>query len=433
MIPRYQKKEISDIWSDHNRFKTFLQIELALLNALEKKNIVAKGTAKTIMATAKINPDRILEIEKVVHHDVIAFCSSITEQVPEEIGKFFHFGVTSSDILDTCITLQIRQSLDIIIPALETLCSTLKDKAIQYKKLITIGRSHGMYAEPMSFGQKFLSSYAEFSRRLHDLKQFYATELTGQLSGAVGNYTIIDTEIEKEALASLNLTPENVSTQIIPRDRIAKLVSINGLMAAAIERLATEIRLLHHSDIAELHEGFTKGQKGSSIMPHKKNPISGENLCGLARVLKSHITIALENIPLWHERDISHSSAERLFIPDNLGLTLYAIDRLNSTVANLVIHEEKIEQKVKDNFNYLSSYYLHYFIAKTNLSRESLYEIVQHASFSSNNIDEFQAAIKSKAKEKGLNIDQLPTPNYNEIKSIYTKSVESVYERTLGK
>ncbi len=430
MIPRYEQKEITKIWSDQNRFETFLKIELSLLESLEKAKKIPKKTSEQIRSEVNINPLRVTEIEKTVHHDVIAFCTSVTEQLPQEVGRFFHFGVTSSDILDTCMTLQIRESLDLIIPAVEKLCQTLKEQSIKYKDLLTIGRSHGMHAEPMSFGLKFLSAYSEFSRRLDDLKMFYQTELTGQISGAVGNYTIIDTEIEKETLSKLKLNVEPVSTQVIPRDRVAKLVSIHALLGSAIERISTEIRLLHHSDIGELHEGFSKGQKGSSIMPHKKNPISGENLCGIARILKSHIYTALENITLWHERDISHSSAERLYLPDNLSLVLYAIQRLDSTIENLVLHEDKIESKVTENFNYLSSYYLHFFIANSDLSRESLYEIMQHASFSSQSIDQFKEAIRQKAQEKGIDISKLPNPTMKQIHTIFTKSTDAVYKRT---
>jgi adenylosuccinate lyase len=334
MIERYDSPEVSEIWKDQNKFKSYLRVELALMKALEGE-FIPEGTTSIIEEKAVINPERIKEIEAVTKHDVIAFCTSITENVPEEVGKYFHFGCTSSDIIDTATNLQIKESTELILNKLVKLKEALLSKAKEHQNTLCMGRSHGMNAEPMSFGQKFLSYYAEISRRLDELQDFYDNNITGQISGAVGNYTILNTEIEKKAIESLGLKVEPISSQVIPRDHIAKLVSINALIASALERIAVEIRHLHHSDLGEVHEGFSKGQKGSSIMPHKKNPISGENITGIARVIRSHLTIAHENIPLWHERDISHSSAERLMLPDNFGLLYYAIKRMTDTIENL--------------------------------------------------------------------------------------------------
>ena len=278
MIPRYEAKKITSIWSDENKYRTFLNIELELLRALEEKNIIPSGIAKIVSQKAQINTSRIEEIELTTRHDVIAFCSSITEQLPTDIGKYFHYGVTSSDIIDSALTLQIKASIEIALQSLDHFLHALKDRAIETKMLMTIGRSHGMYAEPMSFGQKLLGHYAEFKRRRNELEEFYKNELTIQFSGAVGNYTILSPEIEESIALKLGVKVEAVSTQIIPRDRIAKLISITTLLANAIERLAVEIRHLHHSDVNEVAEGFRSGQKGSSTMPHKKNPISTENL-----------------------------------------------------------------------------------------------------------------------------------------------------------
>ena len=273
MIPRYEVKEISSLWSEENRFKTFLLVEMALLRALEKENKIPHGTAKAFQ-NVKINPARILEIEEITRHDVIAFCSSITEQVDPKHARYFHFGVTSSDILDTALSLQIQDSLRIIIKDVKRLLSALELQIQKSKDLLTIGRSHGMYAEPMIFAQKFLSFHQEVFRRLNDFEQILIHDITGQLSGAVGNYTVLDSEIESLALTELGLKTEVVSTQVIPRDHVAKIVANSALLASALERMAVEFRLLHHSDVAELHEGFKQGQKGSSTMPHKKNPIS---------------------------------------------------------------------------------------------------------------------------------------------------------------
>ena len=424
MISRYDKEEISRIWSDENRFKTFLKVELAIMQALEGE-LIPRGTSKQISQIAQIKPQRIAEIEQQTRHDIIAFCSSITEQVPPEVGRFFHFGVTSSDIIDSALNLQLKESLEIIIPATEKLWSSLKNKAEKFAQTICMGRSHGMFAEPMSFGQKWLSFANEIERRLNDLKNFYQTELTVQFSGAVGNYTVLTPAQEKRAAEILNMKVEPVSTQVIPRDRLAKLVSINALIGSALERIAVEIRHLHRSDVHELHEGFKKGQKGSSTMPHKKNPISSENITGLSRLLRSHVQVALENIVLWHERDISHSSAERLYLPDNLGIAYYAITRLTDTIDNLAINSQAIEQKVKDQFTYLSSYYLHQLLVKTDNSREKLYELIQAAAFESQSAEEFHRKIVEASKFSG----ELKSPNFEEIKRIYLKGFQEVSKR----
>jgi adenylosuccinate lyase len=428
MIERYDSPEISDIWKDYNKFKCYLEVELSLLKALEGKRI-PKGIVDTITQKAKISPERIREIENITKHDVIAFCTSITENLPPEISKYFHFGCTSSDIIDTATTLQMKKSVDLVLKQLNKLLDVLSRKADETKYIICMGRSHGMNAEPMSFGQKFLSAYAELARRYKDLKNFYDNDFTGQLSGAVGNYTVLTPEIEKEAIESLGLKVEAVSSQVIPRDRIAKLMSINSLIASALERLAVEIRLLHHSDINEIHEGFSKGQKGSSIMPHKMNPISAENITGIARVIRSHLTIAHENMTLWHERDISHSSAERLFLPDNFGLLFYAIKRMASTIENLVINKETIQAKSLKNFKYISSYVLHKLIEENDNSREEIYAVIQKASFEATDIKSFVEVVKASGKFKSVDLNHLELIDETVLRNTYLKHVDKVFER----
>jgi adenylosuccinate lyase len=430
MISRYDKKEISEIWEDKQKFETYLEVELAILKALEGDRIPV-GTADEIKKNAVINVDRVNEIEAITRHDVIAFCTSITENLKPEIGKYFHFGVTSSDVIDSALTLQIKKSMEIVMPQYEKLLKALHTRAVEMKNVPTLGRSHGMFAEPMSFGQKLLGHYCEFSRRFSEMKDFYENELTIQFSGAVGNYAILTPELEKTAVEHLGLKVEPVSTQVIPRDRIAKLVSLHGLVAAAIERFAVEIRHLHRSDVAELHEGFAKGQKGSSTMPHKKNPISGENLTGMARMLRSHVQIATDNIVLWHERDISHSSAERFYLPDNFGILFYALGRLTSTVENLVFHNEEIERKVKENSTYLSSYYLHHLIEITNFKREDLYMIVQEAAFTghqANTAEAFHETLTELLAKKDVKLELAP-PTFDQIKKIYLESADEVFNR----
>lgn len=434
MIPRYEAKAITPIWSDENKFNTFLRIELELLRALEEKKMIPNGIADTIQKTAVIRPTRIDEIELVTRHDVIAFCTSITEQLPADIGKYFHYGVTSSDVIDSALTLQMKSSLDVVMKAYDAFLEALKSRAIETKMLMTLGRSHGMYAEPMSFGQKLLGHYAEFKRRRADLQDFYDNELTIQLSGAVGNYTILTPDIEESVAKKLGVKVEEVSTQIIPRDRIAKMISITSLVANAIERLAVEIRHLHHSDVSEVAEGFRPGQKGSSTMPHKKNPIASENLTGLSRFLRSHLTMALENAILWHERDISHSSAERLYLPDHFGILTYALDRFTTTLNLLDIDTAVVEGKVLAHTHYLSSFYLHYLIKNCeSLSREDLYAVVQAASFdieAKSNPAKFREIIQNDLKNRKITIE-LPAVTPEGLKNIYLKSVDHIFKRVL--
>jgi adenylosuccinate lyase len=426
MIPRYEVKDISAMWNEERRFQKFLEVEMALLKALEKKNKIPKGTAKAF-ENVKINPIRILEIEEVTRHDVIAFCTSITEQVDPKNARYFHFGVTSSDILDTALSLQIRESLAVIIKDVKSLLAALLEQVEKSKDLLTIGRSHGMYAEPMIFAQKFLSFHQEVSRRLSDYENILENEITGQLSGAVGNYTILDSEVEAMTLSELGLKTEPVSTQVIPRDHLAKIVSNGALLASALERMSVEFRLLHHSDVSELHEGFKKGQKGSSTMPHKKNPISSENISGLSRLIRSHLEVALQNNVLWHERDISHSSNERLYLPDHFGLVTYAVRRMTSTVRDLELHRDEIEAKALDNFSALSSYLLHEMILINPTTREELYAFIQEASFAAKSSEDFFNWIESKGKEKGYKLPVLL--KQKELKAHYVKRFDEVLKR----
>jgi adenylosuccinate lyase len=428
MIARYEVKDVSKIWGEEFRFQKLLEVEIALMKALEVRARIPAGTALQFK-NVKIRPDRIREIEETTRHDVIAFCTSITEQVKPEHARYFHFGVTSSDILDTALTLQIRDSLWLVKTALRELIAALNEKVSETKDLLSMGRSHGMAAEPMVFAQKFLSARVELERRLSDYEVAYELELTGQLSGAVGNYTVLDPEIEQLALDELKLKVEPVSSQVIPRDRIAKIVTMGALTASALERLAVEFRHLHHSDIAEVHEGFAPGQKGSSTMPHKKNPISSENITGLSRLIRSHVSVALEDSVLWHERDISHSSAERLFLPDHFGLLVYALRRMTNTVKNLEIHRETIQAKVDQNFMTLSSAILHQLIEQNEVAREDLYAIVQAASFEAKSLEQLVKGIESRLQAQGLKWDSSKL-SWPKIRETYFSRFEQLLKRT---
>ena len=433
MIPRYQKKAISTLWSEEARLQTFLEVELAILKAQEGEKIPA-GTSEQIKEKARIDVKRMEEIERETKHDIIAFCSMVTENIDPKVGKYFHFGVTSSDIIDSAITLMVKRSLDKIFPLFLNLLHTLQARAEEMKDTMCLGRSHGMFAEPMSFGQKLLGHYNEFSRRYLDLQSFYQNELTVQFSGAVGSYTIVTPEAEKKAAEGLGLKVEPLSTQIIPRDRLAKMVHIHALLGSAIERLAVEIRHLHRSEVGELNEGFNKKQKGSSTMPHKKNPISAENLTGMARVLRSHVPLAQENIVLWHERDISHSAGERLYLPDNLGIVYYALERMNDTLKHLVFHKDQIEGKVKTSSTILSSYYLHQLIENSDKTRDELYQIMQTAAFAglkTNSSEIFHQILMEILKKEGIEFALTP-PSFKEMKKIFLKHTDEVFARSLA-
>ena len=315
MISRYSRKELTQIWSEENKYKIWLNIEIAAAKAMEKYKIIPKGVSSIVKTKAKIKVKRIHEIETKVKHDVIAFLTSITEQVGIN-ARYLHQGMTSSDVLDTTFNIQLVQSGNILLKDINTILSILKRQAKKYKLTPCIGRSHGIHAEPITFGLKLASFYEEFKRNKRRLLSAIYEISTCAISGSVGTFANIDPRIERFVAKKLKLRPEPISTQIIPRDRHAYYFSVLGIVAGSIERIANEIRHLQRTEVYEIQEYFSKNQKGSSAMPHKKNPILSENLTGLARMIRSYVAPALENIALWHERDISHSSVERNIGPD---------------------------------------------------------------------------------------------------------------------
>ena len=337
MIDRYSRKELRDIWEDKNKYKIWLSIELAAAEAMEKLNIIPKGVVRKVRSKAKINVARILKIEETVKHDVIAFLTSITERVGNE-ARFLHKGMTSSDVLDTCFNLQLKQSGEILLSDIKDLLVSIKKQAIKHKKTLCIGRSHGIHAEPITFGLKMLTFYEEFLRNKKRLEASINEISTCAISGAVGTFANVDPRVEAYVAKKLKLKVEPVSTQIIPRDRHAQFFSTLGIIASSIERMATEIRHLQRTEVLEVEEFFGKKQKGSSAMPHKKNPILSENLTGLARMVRSAVVPALENVALWHERDISHSAVERNIGPDSTATLDFALVRLNGVIKNLNIY-----------------------------------------------------------------------------------------------
>ena len=376
MIERYSRKEIKNIWDDKNKYQIWLNIEIAAAQAMEKLKLIPRGVAAKTKRKAKINVERIHKIESKVHHDVIAFLTSITERVGEE-GKFLHKGMTSSDVIDTCFNLQLLQSSKIINNDIDQLLKVLKQKSFKYKNTVCIGRSHGIHAEPTTFGLKLATYYEEFKRNKERLKSAMNEISTCAISGAVGTFANLDPKIESYVAKKLGLKVEPISTQIIPRDRHAYYFSVLGVIASSIERVATEIRNLQKTELQEVEEYFDKKQKGSSAMPHKKNPILSENLSGLARMVRSYVVPALENVSLWHERDISHSSVERNIGPDSTITLDFALNRLKNILQNMNVYPKRMLKNLNITNGLIFSQRVMLELTKYGFSREESYLIVQ--------------------------------------------------------
>ena len=376
MIPRYSREEIIKIWEPKNRYNLWLDIELHAAKAMELYKIIPKGTSSKIRKKAKINVERINQIEKKTKHDVIAFLTSIAEKVGSD-AKYLHQGMTSSDILDTCFNIQLKQSGKILLKDIDSILISLRKKIIKYQNTLTIGRSHGIHAEPITFGLKLATFYEEFKRNRNRLKLAIDEISTCAISGAVGTYAHINPKIEKYVAKKLDLKPEPISTQIIPRDRHAVFFSSLGIIATSAERLATEIRHLQRTEVLECEEFFSSGQKGSSAMPHKKNPVLSENITGLSRLVRSYVSPAMENIVLWHERDISHSSVERNIGPDATVTLDFLLNRLNNVIKNLVIHPDKMLKNMNSLKGLIFSQGIMLKLTQRGVSREVAYKVIQ--------------------------------------------------------
>ena len=376
MIERYTRKEIKNIWEDHNRYSIWLEIELAAAEAMEKLKIIPKGVVKKVKSKVKINPKRILQIEEKVKHDIIAFLTSITERVGNE-AKYLHKGMTSSDVLDTCFNLQLKQSGKILLDDIDQLLKSIKKQALKHKYTLCIGRSHGIHAEPITFGLKMLTFYQEFLRNKKRLENSIEEVSTCAISGAVGTFANIDPKVENYVAKKLKLNIEPISTQVIPRDRHAQFFSTLGIIASSVERFAIEIRHLQRTEVLEVEEFFGKKQKGSSAMPHKKNPILSENLTGLARLIRSSVVPALENVALWHERDISHSAVERNIGPDATIALDFALHRLSNVVKNLNIYPKNMKKNLDITNGIFFSQRVLLELTSVGFTREQSYKIVQ--------------------------------------------------------
>jgi adenylosuccinate lyase len=379
MIERYTLPGMGGIWTDENRYRKWLDVELAVCAAWAKLGKIPPKSLKTIREKAGFSVERIDEIEKVVKHDVIAFLTSVNEKVGED-GRFIHLGLTSYDVVDTALSLLMRESLENVRKRLLELKRVLKKQALKYKKTPCIGRTHGIHAEPVTFGFKLLVWYEEVKRHLDRIARALEVISVGRISGSVGTFIHLDTRVEVHALKALKLKPVRVSTQVLQRDRHAEVVACLALVATSLEKFAVEIRHLQKTEVLELDEPFTKGQKGSSSMPHKKNPVRCERVSGLARLVRSNLQVAMENIPLWHERDISHSSAERVIIPDSFILTDFLLADMTDIVQNWTVHPDRMKVNIGATRGLIFSQSVLLALTRKGLSRESAYQIVQRNS-----------------------------------------------------
>ena len=376
MIPRYSRPEMTTIWEPETRFRIWFEIEAHATDALADLGVVPKDAAKAVWERGGFDVARIDEIEREVKHDVIAFLTSLAEHVGEE-ARFVHQGMTSSDVLDTCLNVQLVRAADILIADLDALLAAIKRRALEHKMTPTMGRSHGIHAEPTTFGLKLAQAYAEFERCRARMVAAREEVATCAISGAVGTFANIDPRVEEHVAKAMGLTPEPVSTQVIPRDRHAMYFATLGVIASSVERLAVEIRHLQRTEVLEAEEYFSPGQKGSSAMPHKRTPVLTENLTGLARLVRGYSIPAMENVALWHERDISHSSVERMIGPDATVTLDFALVRLAGVVDKLVIYPERMRKNLDKMGGLIHSQRVLLALTQAGVSREDSYRLVQ--------------------------------------------------------
>lgn len=427
MIDRYSREEMQKIWELNSKFKYYLDVELAVCKAYNKLGQIPNDALNDIISKAKFSVDRIDEIEREVHHDVIAFLTNVNENVGEN-SRYIHMGMTSSDVIDTALALQMQDAGKIILNDLESLLQTLKEKAKEHKKTICIGRSHGVHAEPMTFGVKVCGWIDLFERNRRNFEKALEEAKVGQISGPVGTYSNISPKIEKLTCEFLGLKPAKFSTQIIARDIHAQYLQSLALIASVIEQVAVELRHLQRTEVLEVEEGFSKGQKGSSAMPHKKNPISGENLSGLARVVRSNSIAATEDIALWHERDISHSSVERIIFPDSTILVDYMLSRLEKTIKNLIIHEDNMLKNTNLFGGIVFSQKVLLSLCSKGMLREEAYKLVQRNALDAfNNQGSFlENLLKDQDVLSKLTVDEIK--NCFNIED-YLQNIETIYKR----
>jgi adenylosuccinate lyase len=376
MIPRYSRPEMARLWSQDAKYEAWLKVELAVCEVYAKRGVIPADALGRIKAKARVDAARIDEIEAKTRHDVIAFLTSLEESIGAD-SRYVHIGMTSSDVLDTALALQLQQACEILLGDLERFRSALRTLALRHKGTLCVGRSHGVHAEPMVFGLKPALWYAEAGRNIERLKRAKEAVRVGKISGAIGTFAHVDPDIEEEVCSLLGLGPDPISTQVVQRDRHAELCSVLAIVAASLEKVAVEIRSLQRTEILEAEEPFAEGQKGSSSMPHKRNPIGSENVSGLARLVRTNALAALENVALWHERDISHSSVERVILPDSTILVDYMLHRMTGIIDGLQVYPERMKENMERSYGLMFSQRVLLKLADKGLPRQQAYEIVQ--------------------------------------------------------
>jgi adenylosuccinate lyase len=435
MIKRYTREKMGYIWSEKNKFQKWLDVEIAVCKAWNKLGKIPDEALKEIIEKTYIDDqtvEKINELDKVYNHDVLAFVTAIAQQVGEN-GRYIHLGLTSSDVIDTALALIMRESLDLLIQSVDELLEILKEKAFEYKDTVMMGRTHGVHAEPMVFGLKFALWYEEFKRNKKRLENAKETISVGTISGAVGTYSNIPPQLEELTLKELNLKPEPVANQVIQRDRHAEFMTAMAITASSLEKIAIEIRHLQRTEVLEAQEPFKKGQRGSSAMPHKKNPITCERITGLARVIRSNTIPAMEDIALWHERDISHSSVERVIMPDSAIALDYILHLTKNVLKELVVYPENMKKNMdKSKGLYFSSKVLVALVEK-GLSRDQAYDIVQRNAMKA--WDTEGLMFKDALLQDSEVITYLTKEEIDKIFNVeeFLKNVPYIYERVFGK
>lgn len=430
MIERYTRPEMGRIWTVENKYRKWLDVELAVCEALAAKGVIPSEDAKAIREKANFDVARIDEIEKETHHDVIAFLTSVAEFVGPS-SRFVHEGLTSSDVLDTALGLLLTEASDLLLDDLDAMLAVLRRRAFEFKDTVQIGRSHNIHAEPVTFGLKLAVWYSEMERNRERMEQARETIRVGKISGAVGTFANIEPEVEEAVCGRLGLKHASVSTQIIQRDRHAHFFTTLALIGCSVEKIATEIRLLQHTEIREVEEYFSPKQKGSSAMPHKRNPISSENLSGLARVLRANALAAMENVPLWHERDISHSSVERIIAPDSTILLDYMLNRLTRVLDNLTVLPENMDRNMALSGNLYFSQQVLLALIQKGISREDAYRIVQESAME---VWRKGGNLNEELKLNSRVIDRLSDREIDAIFDLgyHLKNVDVIFSRVFG-
>ena len=433
MIPRYSRPDMVKIWSQETKFKIWFEIEAHACDAMANLGLIPRESAATVWKAkdADFNVDRINEIEATTKHDVIAFLTHLAEHIGSEEARFVHQGMTSSDVLDTCLNVQLVQASDLLINDINKLLAALKRRALEHKMTIRIGRSHGIHAEPTTMGLTFARFYAEMDRNLKRMRAAKEEISTGALSGAVGTFANLDPAVEEYVCEKLNLIPEAISTQIIPRDRHAAFFSTLGIIASSIENIATEIRHMQRTEVLEAEEFFSAGQKGSSAMPHKRNPVLTENLTGLARLIRMSVIPALENVTLWHERDISHSSVERNIAPDTTINLDFALHRLTSVIEKLVIYPDNMLKNMNKFRGLVMSQRVLLALTQAGASREDAYKLVQRNAMKvwEQNKD-FQEELLSDKEVRSFLTEEDIREKFD--LGYHTKNVAKIFHRVFG-